>query len=1018
MAAACVGLRMMEAAVSGLLERDLSEGELGEAIRGLREHGALRVEGSTAALSALLSSCNSRLMSASTRVEGLSLLSLVVEESPTDVFQAHCVSWIRGVLQVIQSQDPPRVVSFAVFVLRSLLAHSSALPELSREISINQIPGLLTSLLGLRRQCLVPALEGIRSCLISYPRACGSLRGKLTTFLLSLLDVENVQIQELACHCFSLLPSLGSGFSQGVKHTENWERQIQGVLCSLHSVFQQLYQSAETESSRYQGPGTELELPSLEDDGTHNVLQLVRRFSALGQCVSLLLREQFPAPVRVPVSDLLSFVCRVINVSPKNLSWQGEESLKLLLLPRVHRNALDILEATIIACGSRLLPYSAVICRLFPQLLSSWGAVRGVTGMPLGQERPYSSLRGSVYRVLDKWVTVCGVSSGVLQGPAHHSDILITHLLSDITPPADTVKISGFVQLGAKKQKVSEVTDGDFQGHRKGEVSANIELCASALKVLCSVFLHCGSIIKEETHRLQELSIPLLIRLQQGPENWLGPYISSECRKELYRLLLCLTLTPSPRLPAPLHCAIKIFRGGMIEESVQVSVFCTEALAICRVLIHPRAPSLQHPLPAQGPRPPAQSGDQLNQRPLAPPPPSFPAPAPVNHLPLRPLAAPQPSEPAVPPTEPSPPSEETFGGKSKRAVFIHFDKEEPSDVEISLESDSDDSVVIVPEGLLTKPVPQPEVSPPSVKPPSEEPTEPPVQPVVPSASSVPPPPVCHGPSPAALPPPEVHPQPVAEGNMTVININSSDDEEGEDEEEEDEEEEVMYEDEEEEFYDDEEEEDLEGLDEEDYEEDDEGLTEEEEEEEEDDIEEEGDEDEEGEEDEEGLMTDEMQLASAIQNLPQEVEPVMQEAEPEEGPPRLSPVQEDDGGDTGLLMLVETEEREMQGQEAEDGVADPEVMDSPPPPPVLTPPPPPVLPPEMEESVVSQPEPMGELEAIPTTGESVKEKLLEEERRPEEEQAEETEDKVADADSMLADFIDCPPDDEKLAEAMT
>ncbi|KAG8537739.1 hypothetical protein GDO81_024000, partial [Engystomops pustulosus] len=70
--------------------------------------------------------------------------------------------------------------------------------------------------------------------------------GKLTAFFLSLLDEENVQIQELACQCFSLLPSLGSGFSQGMKHTENWERQIQSVLCSLHVVFQQLYQDAET----------------------------------------------------------------------------------------------------------------------------------------------------------------------------------------------------------------------------------------------------------------------------------------------------------------------------------------------------------------------------------------------------------------------------------------------------------------------------------------------------------------------------------------------------------------------------------------------------------------------------------------------------------------------------------------------------------------------------------------------------------------------------------------------------
>ncbi|KAG8441489.1 hypothetical protein GDO86_007017 [Hymenochirus boettgeri] len=536
MAAACVGTRGMEATMTGLLERDLSEGELAEAVRALREHGVLRGEGSFAAISGLLGCCNSRLMSAGTRIEGLSLLSLIVEESPTDVFVQNCVSWIRSILQVIQSQDPPRVVSLAVFVLRSLLAHSSGIPELSREVSTNHIPGLLTSLLGLRCQCLIPALEGIRSCLLSYPRACGSLRGKVTAFLLSLLDSENQQTQELACQCYSLLPSLGSGFSQGIKHTENWERQMQSVICSLHGVFRQLYQSSETDTARYEGSATELELPSLEDDGVHSVLQLVRRFTALAHCVCLLLREQFPAPVRVPASDLLSLICRVVNVSPKNLSWHGEESLKLLLLPRIHSSVLDILEATIIACGPRLLPFSAVICRLFPQLLLSWAAVKGMANIPSGQERPYSSLRGSIYRVLESWVTVCGISSGVLQGPSHHSDMLLANLLNDITPPTDVIKMSGFVQLGAKKQKVSEVGVNEFQSHRKRDTSVNIELCTAALRGLCSIILHCGSIVKEDTHRrLQELSIPLLLRLQQGSDQWLGPYISSECRKELYR---------------------------------------------------------------------------------------------------------------------------------------------------------------------------------------------------------------------------------------------------------------------------------------------------------------------------------------------------------------------------------------------------------------------------------------------------------------------------------------------------
>ncbi|KAG8545993.1 hypothetical protein GDO81_019950 [Engystomops pustulosus] len=582
--------------------------------------------------------------------------------------------------------------------------------------------------------------------------------------------------------------------------------------------------------------------------------------------------------------------------------------------------------------------------------------------------------------------------------------------------------MSGFVQLGAKKQKVSEIGNGDFQSHRKRENNANMELCSAALRALCSIILYGGSLIKEDSHRrLQELSIPLLIRLQQGPDQWIGPYTNSECRKQLYRLLLSLTLTPSPRLPPPLHCAIRIFRLGLTEENLQVSMFCTEALAICRVIIHPRVPTLQRPLPQHTPRPPLQV-DPPAQRPPAPQL-TFPTTIPVNHLPIRTPVPLQPSEPPAPPLIPSP--QETFGGKTPRPMFIHYEKEETSDVEISLESDSDDSVVIVPEGLLQKPTTNSEPSPPSAKPPAEEPpaAEVTAQPAVPSPTTVAaapaPPPACPGPSPtqtpgaAEAPPPPPAPAP-PEGDM-VININSTDEED----EEEDEDEEGMYDDEEDEYYDEEEEEeDLEGLDEDEEEEfeDDEGLTEEEEDEE--DLDAEAEEEEDEGEDDEGIMDpEEVRIAANLDDLPESDHPVT--SEPDEGPPRLSPVQEDDNGDTDLLMLVESEDRESPVETGQDGLSDTEVMDHHSPPPVLSPPPAPRLQEEDDETAVPD---ETESDAIPEPP-LLEDEPVKEEKKPlkphvvveEEEALDEAEDELPDAESMLADFIDCPPDDDKDSE---
>ena len=40
-------------------------------------------------------------------------------------------------------------------------------------------------------------------------------------------------LRQLACECYSRLPSLGAGFSQGLKHTDSWEQELRSLLASL-----------------------------------------------------------------------------------------------------------------------------------------------------------------------------------------------------------------------------------------------------------------------------------------------------------------------------------------------------------------------------------------------------------------------------------------------------------------------------------------------------------------------------------------------------------------------------------------------------------------------------------------------------------------------------------------------------------------------------------------------------------------------------------------------------------------
>ncbi|XP_070785609.1 proline-, glutamic acid- and leucine-rich protein 1 [Enoplosus armatus] len=734
-------MRLTEGLVSVLKEQRPEY--LPALVANYREHGVFPTQ-SASAVGGLVGFSNAKLGSSKTRFEGLCLLSMLVKDSSSDLFQQHCLSWLRSLQQVIQSQAPVQTIQLAVNILKDLLQYSSQLAELAREVGLNSILGILTSLLGLKTECELAAMEGMTACMTYYPRACGSLRDKLGAYFLSKMDSTNKKTQEMACQCYGRLPCLGGLLDRGVGagRAEGWTNQIHCLLASANGLLAQIYQGSETDGTvQYEGPGVELAFPHLDQSDPLLLLQLQHRYTAVCQALKHTLRVDPASAVRLPVRPILNLVCRALAVSSKSINLTGDGSVRLLVLPIVHTNTLEVLSALITAVRGGIVQYAAVLQRLFSQTLSAWTPPPEAS---LGQQRAYSSVRVLVYKTLELWVQVAGASASILQGSPGHSELLFSHLLSDITPGVESVKLraglSADVVPGGKPgpRRTKPLVMADAVGpslQRKGDLLANQDTCLAALRALRQIILTSGSLLKDDIHkRLHDVVLPLCVRLQQQQSSSStscesaggvsGQYSSALARRELYRLLLALVLVPSPCWPPPLTCAVSILSNGRADRNLKVSTFCTEAQTICNSLLHPRTPSIALPLPPL----------TLKPTPTAPVLPSSQGPTPGLTLPTL-LGGPAPGPPfptrhslglgpssllgslenhlslvpGLPGQAPTPGDmilshQQDPAGlgppEGQRPVFVRYDREEAEDVEISLASDSDDSVVIVPPGML------------------------------------------------------------------------------------------------------------------------------------------------------------------------------------------------------------------------------------------------------------------------------------------------------------------------------
>ncbi|XP_067014311.2 proline-, glutamic acid- and leucine-rich protein 1 [Anabrus simplex] len=556
---------------------------------------------------------NRKLNSPSSRADGLQLLKALLPQCSDEVFSENATSWMAQCVKGIEGHAKQKTGQISYETLKLLLESAAQLQELTKPVATTVVPKILDLLQNTTHQVSYSALQCLEVLLRNFGGPCGPNKVAVERFVLSFVDDDNSVLVHAAGRCVALFPLMGGGGTGSLNHRSAWLSLQQQLCAAMSEVLDDLFENI-TEIQSFHGVAAsshKLSIPEItEANPSLVVYRMTRRFINLSRFLQCMFRAEFPVAKAVLPDLVLSLVCRGLAVTSKTLGKKiSNEKLALsLALPQIHLALLKVVRSLIACCGSTLLQYGSLICKLVAQTLK-WTAVNVWC---YGMDKPYGKLRVEACNTLVDWL-VCSKTGSCVE---LHADLLVSLLRSEVLSARPTVTLSVHKTPGKhlskqqrkmmnKKQNSQsavdcDACDSDTASGRSRLVdrTANRELCRAALRALQWIIKAGGLFIQPSLHKsLQETVLLLLLDVQQasGPTEYPPPYSVPVCRLELYSLLVTLTLESHPSWAAPTQYALRVLATGQTDSNLLVAAFCTSALSSIRSLVHPTCPSLDFP---------------------------------------------------------------------------------------------------------------------------------------------------------------------------------------------------------------------------------------------------------------------------------------------------------------------------------------------------------------------------------------------------------------------------------------
>lgn len=557
----------------------------------------------------IFSHINTLLEDINTQDHALNILVYMIPQCPLEVLEQHINHHVSECTKMCINQGSMQTTLLSYRVLKEVLKKSFASAQL-RLLVLRHLPKIVEAISPTEASPAVQETLGfLELAMEHYPGTCCGAKGRIRSFLYSLIDSTEQQIVNGTARCMLLLQQIGSNETAKTPK-KTWQLYytqlvdtIQDLLNKIFVHTRETFDVAEDLNCLKFKP-----IPETKDP-VHAAQLLSVRVVNLIVFLDHAIVGPYPVPKTIVPFKALNLVLRGLSVSCSTMGRiELVENVAFgTFLPTIHYALLDLLGGLVLALGSNLLMYANLIYEMFPKCLKATQVEQQRTE---GVKKSFTRLRVKIYESIQLWCAKLGYGSCI----ERVNEAILEHIVCDITPYASevTLEMNASTKLGLsvkrkrKMQKEQNEATELNQSHSSNNTiaekkkllvdSGNEMLCKAALDCLASILQSAGCFIKPVTHTLlQEKILPLCFSLLTRHQ-LIGLYADERVRVALLRVLGALIVNPHHHCPPPLQYAGYIFNTLQISDaSYKVRATAAELARSMELVLHPWKETLHFP---------------------------------------------------------------------------------------------------------------------------------------------------------------------------------------------------------------------------------------------------------------------------------------------------------------------------------------------------------------------------------------------------------------------------------------